>query len=237
MALLTFLGTTSTLGTRAWAGSGISLSTSVFVTSESMQVIDQGQQIKFFGHVKATHARDILWSDELISDKTKQQLHAIGHVSLYKDNDSNVVWEGFGDEGTYDTLKNFIVLWTRDTRKKALLIRHPKDQPKTITLHLEANRLETDSDLSFAHAHGDSYGIDISTSSQQSLRFWAEDATYHQAQSSFLLQGGKPVLIIEQPSETRRVTGQTIEYLIDEEKLVTRGQAVAQIFPKGKRAP
>jgi lipopolysaccharide export system protein LptA len=188
------------------ADSGVSLSTSVFVTGDTMQILEQGRKTRFIGHVKI------------------------------RSRDTGLVWEGFGDEGLYDTEKNTMTLW-REAPGRARLVRHPKNQPEPITLELYGIRIETDSRLTFVHAEGNAYGTDISTTTHQSLRFWAESADYNQTRSLIWLAGNQPLLIIDKPAERRTVTGKTIRYLIDQQKLIAEGNAVSRIFPGSPASP
>lgn len=235
VAFLSLVWGTARARERPSAGGGVvSLSTSVFITSNSMLVIQQGRQLKFTGHVKATHGHDRLTSDELLSDKPKQILYADGHVTIYRTTTSDQVWEAFGEHGTYSTQTSSMTLW--NTTGRSRLIRHLKDSPLN-TVELEAQWMETDGKLSFAHGRGDAYGKSISTSTVQSMEFWSEDATYDENHSLIDLQGGHPLVILEKPSETRRINGQRIRYFIDAQKLLVEGNGVSQIFPKKTRSP
>ena len=188
-------------GVRAYASAGgVTLSTSVFVTGDTMQILEHGQKTRFIGHVTITS------------------------------HDADIVWKAYGEKGLYDSKDNTMTLWGAPS-KRARVIRHPKNEPSRITLEMYGDTLKTDSTTTFFHAEGNTYGIDISTSTHQFLRFWAASTDYNQARSLIRLEGERPLMIIDKPTERRSVTGTTIRYLINERRLIAEGKAVSKIEP------
>ena len=210
------------------ADKGVSISTSVFITSDTMEVVQQGLQTKFTSHVKVTQPGERLLCDELISDKSHHVLHAKGHVSLYKEVENEQVWEAFGQRGDYDTRENLMTLW--NSHGRARLIKHHRSSELN-TMELESEWMNTDNHFSFAHAKGRVYGRSVSTSTPQSIRFWSDEAVFDEPRSLIRLEGTRPVVILDQPSESRHITGRSIRYRIDDQKLEVEGDAVSKIFP------
>jgi len=205
----------------------------LYIKSDTMEVVDQGHLLKFHKNVKATRGRDRLLCDELESDKSKHFLHAQGRVAYWKPTDTGETWEAFGDEAHYDTLGDSITL--RAAQGRARIIKHPLNSTLN-TIQLTGRQMATNSSVSYAHAEEDVYGQTISTSTSQLVEFWAEDAVFNDEQSFIHLQGKRPIVIVHQPTETRRIEGDSIHYDIDAEQLIVTGNGIAKIFPK-KNSP
>lgn len=203
----------------------------VIITGDTMHIIDQGRSVRFMGHVRMTRGEEVLTSEELLSDKERHLLHAKGNVRVEKPGTGPHTWEARGDEGTYDTERSSYTLWSHGA--KATVVRTLPGPPQK-SIHLEARWMTSDSGFSYALARGDVFGLWESTSSAQRIRFWAEEATYEGQRGLLTLTGSRPILILTQPTDARRVTGELIRYHVDSQVLEVEGEAVSMLLPRGK---
>lgn len=205
------------------------------ITGGRMEMVDKGQEVRFTGGVKLSRGTDTLVSREMRTNRTRDKVNVKGDVRLTRNASSTETWKAFGDSGFYDTKDGTGYLI--GTVKRAHVTRtEVLSSTQTRLTDIYADRINFYREGDRAFAQGNVYGKTIDPKTGDVFEFHSQEAEHLGNEGKVTLTGPteKPVLTQRTPKGTKRITGKTIIYYIEQRRLISKNSAEAVMLQEKK---
>jgi len=205
------------------------------ISGARMEMIGKGEEVLFTGGVKLVRGTDTLISREMRTNRTRDKVNVKGDVKLIRKLSSTETWKAFGDSGYYDTKDGTGYLLGK-VKRAHIMRAEVLSATQTRVTDIWADRIDFEREGQRAFAQGNVYGKTIDPKTGDVLEFRSQEAEHLGQEGKVTLTGPteKPVLDQTTLKGTKRITGKTIIYYIDERRLISRDTAEAVIRQEKK---
>ncbi|MFN0118508.1 MAG: LptA/OstA family protein [Elusimicrobiota bacterium] len=205
------------------------------ITGGEMELRDKGETVFFKGGVHLRRGNDTMKSQEMSTNKNRDQVTAVGHVQLFRKVSSTENWKGKGDQAYYETQNASGYLLSYEKRAS---LRRTEILSSTMTrvVDMFAKRFDFFKNNQFATANGHVYGKTIDSQSRSGYEFWSNKAEYDGGSKIITLSGWPfPKLVQKDAEKTSTLVGENILYNVETQKLVSKGNAMAVFTDLGEK--
>jgi lipopolysaccharide export system protein LptA len=190
-----------------------------------MELLNQGDQVRFEGGVTLERGNDILRAAEMVTNKTRDKVNVKGDVRLLRRMPNNESWKGYGATGFYDTKSGGGYL--QGGKERAHIV-HVEviSSTQTRRTDLYAKRFDFKNKGASAVGNGNVYGTVTDPQTGDMYEFWSDRADYDGDSRKIVLSGARQPLVKQTGTgPTRTIRGDTVTYFVEQRRMISEGNA------------
>lgn len=221
------------------AASAIAVETTI--KGRRMDILEKGEAVVFTGDVRLVRGDDILTANEMRTTRTRDSVTATGNVRLYRRMSSTESLTAYGQRAFYETSTGggYLV----GNHKQARVV-HAAVLSSTMTREMEirADRIDFYREGQRALAKGKVTGETLDPQTRNYYEFASPEAEYRGDAREIVLRadnvtspGNKPIVVQLTAEERRTLTGDSITYHLEGERLESVGGSKAVIRRKAEK--
>jgi lipopolysaccharide export system protein LptA len=173
------------------------------IKGAKMEIINKGESMIFSGGVKMLRGDDIVESETMKTNKTRDKIFAEGNVRLFRKTSSTETWQGFGKNGYFDNQSGSAYL-TGNGKQAHVIRTEILSSTSSRVTDIYADRIDIFKAKETAKAQGQVSGIGVDPDTKDKFQFNSDVADYDGKLKTLILSGSSQSTLTQTSIDAKR---------------------------------